>query len=550
MPSSPGTPFLDWLFTTGTSGNDAGAAVGVDIAGHVYATGWKVGQAATRDLWVCKIEQPLGSFCEGHETTTCAWTGAAGGLLYSGTGDDAGLGLVVDGIDRVYITGQFANTIDFDPSTAASDNQTSAGGLDLFVTRLVHPTETIPNSPVQYDGTFRIGSTYDEVGTAIAIEGLRSLRLAHVGWFGAPNSPNGYTVDFDPGSGTANKSGNGNADAFVNSFVPTIPTDVKAALSIVFDGSESTEPDHVPMLQPLRDHIHDATFSYPFVRPIVPRDATVALSACWFGHIFESPEGGPIPYLPTGKTGDQILPWTVIRPNSAQVFARRLRNQPRYRVQEPRQAMSDGFRAALASQYGDGISACYNSVMVVADGGHFPVYAEGPPLFWGNIYNPDEANRIAQIRDARDDLMAAFNPAPDTVEVNQINGIAVQGDPLQGGWNRAYLWNNVVESDADVTGTNPPQPYGLGLGVETVLDPFFLQFTHASYATGVRQVLARSVRCPADLNRDGAIDSFDLEAFTVLTMALDPIADLNGDEQWNGNDGIVFNRAYQLGCCP
>ncbi len=109
---------LDWLFTTGTAGDDGAAAVGVDIRGHVYATGWRIGQGGTRDIWIAKIEQPADQPCTQTKTTTCAWTGAAGGLVYAGAGDDAGLGLVVDGLDRVCFTGQFAGTVDFNPLSA------------------------------------------------------------------------------------------------------------------------------------------------------------------------------------------------------------------------------------------------------------------------------------------------------------------------------------------------------------------------------------------------------------------------------------------------
>ncbi len=78
LPSSGNTPYLDWLFTTGTSGNDGATAAGADIVGHVYATGWKAGQGGTRDIWVAKIEQPINSFCTGETTTTCAWDGRGG----------------------------------------------------------------------------------------------------------------------------------------------------------------------------------------------------------------------------------------------------------------------------------------------------------------------------------------------------------------------------------------------------------------------------------------------------------------------------------------
>lgn len=289
---------LDWLYTTGTTGDDQALGVAVDVRGRAYATGYRHGGANGRDMWLAKIDQapdcglPI-------STTVSAWGPPSTGFVYSAPGDNIGRGITVDGLDRVLVTGQFAGTVDFDPS-ANVDNKTSAGGLDLFVTRLVQTYGATPS--VQYDGTFRIGGSYDEAGSAVAIEGLRSQRFAHAGWFGAANSPNGYTVDFDPDSGIANKAGTGGADGFVSTFLPTItppldPSGIKAAVTLTLDTSSDVvdSPDYLKMMEAFLTHLPAAA--------VTPQDGKLALNAV----MYDFDDGT---FVPPDSCADQVLPWT------------------------------------------------------------------------------------------------------------------------------------------------------------------------------------------------------------------------------------------------
>ncbi len=577
---------LDWLFTTGTTGNDGAAAVGVDVSGHVYATGWKSGQGGTRDIWIAKIAQPADRPCTQDRTTTCAWTGSAGGLVYAGSGDDAGLGVTVDGLDRVCVTGQFAATVDFNPRVD-TDNRISAGGLDAFVTRLVQ-TDEEPPVPVQYDGTFTFGGSYDEVGSAIAIEGLRSQQLAHVGWFGAPNAPpTGYRVDFDPDPSTTCpgptcRESNGNADAFVNTFLPKLPTTaIKAAVSLTIDNSLSIHcgepnppgsnwlPDYQQMMGGLATYLGSET--------IVPQDQRLAVNAVMFDYSHDVPDPYPPGFI---VHADQILPWTVISPTNADVFARRLVNQPRHhaRFGTP---IDQGLRAAHASQQGDRISACYRSILVVADGFNLS----------------DQFDASGSLRQARNDVLTQVTPDPDGIDVHQINAIAVRGDesdnpPMNHDWFRAFTapptnWPTctpavalqylpsgpfphpsqepgyLLQSDAVVPMPfEPGQSWGLGLGLHTdgipPLPPAQREFAHPTYATALQLMLKRATRCPGDFNRDGVVNSTDNMEFMAAYNLRSPAADWNFDGglaptdcSINVRDFHTFDAAYNasLACC-
>jgi hypothetical protein len=65
---------------------------------------------------------------------------ATGSLLWSkqlgGTSDDVGRAIAVDGTGKVYLTGGFQNTVDFDPAVATTYTLTSNGGSDIFILNL------------------------------------------------------------------------------------------------------------------------------------------------------------------------------------------------------------------------------------------------------------------------------------------------------------------------------------------------------------------------------------------------------------------------------
>ncbi len=53
-----------------------------------------------------------------------------------GPGRDVGNSIAVDANGFVYTTGSFAGTVDFNPAPAITSNITSAGGSDIFISKL------------------------------------------------------------------------------------------------------------------------------------------------------------------------------------------------------------------------------------------------------------------------------------------------------------------------------------------------------------------------------------------------------------------------------
>ncbi len=118
------------------SGNSDNA---VDSSGNVYTTGAFTGTVDFDpgvgvfnltsadgnydiDIFVSKLDSG-GNF---------VWAKSMGGA-----DDDRGLGVAVDSSGNVYTTGRFGGTVDFDPG-AGTVNLTSAGGGDIFISKLEH----------------------------------------------------------------------------------------------------------------------------------------------------------------------------------------------------------------------------------------------------------------------------------------------------------------------------------------------------------------------------------------------------------------------------
>ncbi|MDH4205121.1 MAG: SBBP repeat-containing protein, partial [Desulfobacteraceae bacterium] len=125
-----------WTKTMGGTDHDYGQAVVVDSSGNVYVTGYFRGtadfnpdiavtdnhtSAGEEDIFLTKINSD-GSY---------GWTKTMGGA-----DQDYGQSVVVDGSDNVYITGYFRGTADFNPDIAVTDNHTSAGEEDIFLTKI------------------------------------------------------------------------------------------------------------------------------------------------------------------------------------------------------------------------------------------------------------------------------------------------------------------------------------------------------------------------------------------------------------------------------
>jgi hypothetical protein len=256
-----------WVRTWGGNGyGDEGRAVTVDSMGNVYVCGnftyevdfdpdpvteFKLKSAGGFDAFICKYT-PSGSF---------VWAGRWGGV-----DNDAALGLARDSMDRVYVTGYFLGSVDFDPGPGShylggtsitwdaylcrfNTNRTLSwaiswggdmddygrdvavdGGGNIYVTGDFNGAAYFSSDP----DAMRFNSNGDSDAFLCTFDPSGSLRWART-WGGsggdygqavaADSLGNSYvggnfrlTVDFDPGPGRMRIKSNGVYDAFLTTF--------------------------------------------------------------------------------------------------------------------------------------------------------------------------------------------------------------------------------------------------------------------------------------------------------------------------------------------
>jgi len=209
-----------WSIAIGGSGEDHGAAVTVDTMGNVYVTG---SFSDTVDFDPGPGTSILTS--NGNLDTYVAKYNADGeyqwALRFGGDFNSNGEDLVVDEVGSVYVTGSFADTVDFDPGPAEV-NLISDIGYDIFLAKY--------NSSGEYQWAFKVGSidnvfgTGPDIGYGIAMDQADNIYIA--GSVGEP-------TDFDPGPGTSILSAAG--DGFLAKY--SVDGHYKWALGIAGAGS-------------------------------------------------------------------------------------------------------------------------------------------------------------------------------------------------------------------------------------------------------------------------------------------------------------------------
>jgi len=161
-----------WVKSFGGINPDKGYSIGVDTDGNVYTTGWfaetvdfdpgvgiaNMTSAGEEDIFIQKLD-------------------GSGNLIRTkrigGISRDFGFSIMIDGPGNVYATGEFAETVDFDPSSGIV-NVTSTGGYNVFVLKMSPGSIGIPENnfgdnitiyPNPTDGVFSIdlGAIYEEI---------------------------------------------------------------------------------------------------------------------------------------------------------------------------------------------------------------------------------------------------------------------------------------------------------------------------------------------------------------------------------------------------
>lgn len=189
---------FSWAKSIGGSGATVPSDVAVDNFGNVCFTGYFSGStdfdpdagvvtftaSGTTDIFVCKL----------NSSGNYVWAVSAGN-----GGLNVGNTIGLDASGNPHITGQFLNTVDFNPGLSVN-SLTAVGAADVFVWKL--------SSAGTYVWAKSFGGTGGDAGFGLAVDAAGNV-------FTAGNF-NG-TVDFDPGVGTTTlASVAANTDVFVS----------------------------------------------------------------------------------------------------------------------------------------------------------------------------------------------------------------------------------------------------------------------------------------------------------------------------------------------
>jgi hypothetical protein len=187
-----------WSHRFGGSGSmDFGYAMAVDPQDNILVTGEFSGTADFNPTSSTLNLKTAGS----TDIFVLKLTGA-GGLVWAqrlgGRGADRATAIATDSLGRVYTTGSFRGTVDFNPGSSTY-NLTSAGSTDIFVSGL--------SAKGGFSFARRMGGSLADEGHAIQVDA--DYNVYTTGYFHG-------TADFDPGSGTRNLTSAGYGDVFLS----------------------------------------------------------------------------------------------------------------------------------------------------------------------------------------------------------------------------------------------------------------------------------------------------------------------------------------------
>lgn len=186
-----------WAKSVGGVYADQVNSIAVDGSGNVYITGYfsftadfdpgagtnYITSAGNTDVFVLKLDA-AGNFI---------WAKSMGGTSF-----EEGHSIAVDNSGNVYTAGIFEETADFDPGVGTS-NLTSAAGDDVFISKL--------DAAGNFLWAKSMGGNFDDWANSIALDAFGNVHTtgSFIG-----------TVDFDPGTGTANLTSAAARDVFIS----------------------------------------------------------------------------------------------------------------------------------------------------------------------------------------------------------------------------------------------------------------------------------------------------------------------------------------------
>ncbi|WP_300665681.1 SBBP repeat-containing protein [Fluviicola sp.] len=186
-----------WAKQIGSTGNDYGYGISVDLYGDVYLTGrfentvdfdpnagtYNLTAAGTFDFFVMKFTS----------SGNLAWA-----KQFGNNGMEISYGIMNDMVGNVYTTGYFDGIVDFDPGNGTFNLEFTQSESDCFISQLSKDGDFV------WAGIIA-GSKFTS-GLAIAPDNSGSVYTT--GWFGGQ-------LDADPSAGNFSLSGSGMRDVFI-----------------------------------------------------------------------------------------------------------------------------------------------------------------------------------------------------------------------------------------------------------------------------------------------------------------------------------------------
>lgn len=191
-----------WVRTWGDTQYDYAWKVAVDAEGYIYVTGNFRG---TVDFDPDPDREEIQVVGDNYGGYLCKYD-PGGRFLWVRTLVGEGIyieteGMEIDSEGKIFISGTFAGTVDFNPDPVDTDNRTSAAYIDTFL--------SLFNVDGDYLSTLTIGGPLDEYNYCLEMDEFGNTYLG--GYFSE-------TVDFDPGTGVAECTSNGLSDTYLCSF--------------------------------------------------------------------------------------------------------------------------------------------------------------------------------------------------------------------------------------------------------------------------------------------------------------------------------------------
>lgn len=198
---NPQGAFL-WAKQIGGPENDAAATVAVDPAGNPVVAG-AFNQSV--DFNPGSAEEMITSAgkTDGFVTKLTTQGDYQWTMTYGGTDDDDVTGVCFDSTYNLLVAGNFRGSMKLD-SLGGTSEASSAGAADIFLVKL------------QQDGTFVWGKNFGGPGSDI-VSAMKCNEFGNAFLGGSFQQQ----VDFDPGSGTENRTAAGDCDAFISAINAT-----------------------------------------------------------------------------------------------------------------------------------------------------------------------------------------------------------------------------------------------------------------------------------------------------------------------------------------